>query len=211
MRVWRNRLSHVAFLAILGISGARAADLPSQSGSLAPVYSRPSAFDWTGFYFGADVGANITSNYNADTEGSTTFKFDNNNGGIVPITLDTGTGGVIGGLEAGYNYQYGAFVGGLEADISALQAGGSGSWTSFSTLQGSTFTTSASVRMNYLATLRLRAGYTLYDRWMIFATGGVAVGGVQTSSNVVMNSSPADSWVLVVQRDPNRLRRRSGR
>jgi outer membrane immunogenic protein len=177
-----------ALLLALGGAGAQAADLPP------PVQPQPSAYNWGGFYFGGSIGGNITSNYNADTEGDTTFSFNNNNSGLVPITLDTGTGGVIGGLEAGYNYQYSAFVVGAEADINALQAGGSGSFTSFSTLMGSTFTTSASERLDYLATLRLRAGYTPFDRWLIYATGGLAVGGVSTSSHVVMNSAPANTW-----------------
>ena len=97
-------------------------------------------------------------------------------------------------MEAGYNYQYGSFVGGVEGDVSSLQAGGGSGWTSASTLLGSTFTTTASVRLDYLATLRLRFGYTPYDRWLIFATGGLAVGGVQNSSKVVMDTTPADTW-----------------
>jgi outer membrane immunogenic protein len=178
----------VAMLLGLGGGVSRAADLYS------PRQPQPSAYDWSGFYVGGSLGGNITSNYNADAEGDTTFRFDNNNGGLVPITLDTGTGGWIGGAQAGYNYQWGGYVIGAEADISALQAGGSGSFTSFSTLMGSTFTTSASEKVDYLATMRLRAGYTPFDRWLIFATGGLAFGGVSTSAHVVMNSTPANVW-----------------
>ena len=79
----------VILLAEIAGSIALAADVPVQNASLTPLYGRPLAFDWTGFYFGGDVGANITSNYNADTEGNTTFQFNNNYTGIVPITLDT--------------------------------------------------------------------------------------------------------------------------
>jgi len=42
--------------------------------------------------------------------------------------------------------------------------------------------------------LRLRAGYTPFDRWLIYATGGLAIGGVRTSTRVVMNSAPANAW-----------------
>ena len=188
--VSKGRIGVSGAYLLLGLvcGGARAADLP------APVQAQPSAYDWGGFYFGGSVGGNITSNFNADTEGDTTFRFDNNNGGLVPITLDSGTGGLIGGLQGGYNYQFGSYVVGAEADLSASQAGGSGSYTSFVTFMGSTFTTSASEKTDYLATLRLRAGYTPVDRWLIYATGGLAVGGVSTSANVVMNSAPANNW-----------------
>ena len=84
-----------------------------------------------------------------------------------------------------------------------MQAGGGSGWTSNSTLMGSTFTTHAAEHLNYLATLRLRAGYTLYDRWLIFATGGLAVGGVKVSSDVVMDL--ADEFLgLVVPTRPAR-------
>jgi outer membrane immunogenic protein len=176
------------FLLSLASGAARAADLTL------PIQTQPSTYNWGGFYLGGSIGGNITSNWNADTEGDTTFSFDNNNGGLVPITLDTGKGGLIGGVEAGYNYQFSAFVVGAEADISAIQASGGGSFTSFATLMGSKFTTSASEKMDYLSTVRLRVGYTPLDRFLVYASGGVAFGGVQTSGNVVMNSTPANQW-----------------
>ncbi len=189
----RNTMCALGLLLALGASEALAADLPTQKASPTPVYTRPSAYDWTGFYFGGNVGGNVTSNYNADTMPGTTFPFNSENEGVVPITHDVGTGGVIGGLQTGYNYQFGWFVGGVEADISAVQAGGRTSWTSYATLDGSTFTTSPGQWLDYIGTVRLRAGYAL-DRWLMYVTGGFAYGGIRNTDTVVMDSDPQYVW-----------------
>jgi len=175
-------------------SSGLAADLPAPSAPVSQIVTRPAGYDWTGFYLGGNVGGNVTSNYNADTQANTTFPAPMDNSGLVPTTLDTGTGGLIGGVQAGYNYQLGKFIAGAETDIEALQAGGGSNWTSASTLLGSTFTTKASERLDYLGTLRLRAGYAPFDRWLVFGTGGLAYGGVRTSESVTMNGAPANQW-----------------
>lgn len=175
---------------------AAAADLgqPVSNPPPAPSYPIQRAYSWTGFYAGANIGASLTSNYNADAQAGSGFSFHDDNSGLAAATLDTGTGGIAGGGQAGYNWQYGSFVVGAEADISGLHAGGGSSWTSFATLQGSTLTTYANELLEYLGTVRARLGYVLYDRWLVYGTGGLAYGEVSNNGSVTMNSAPGNVW-----------------
>src|SRR4051794_18716199 len=118
-------------------AGAVAADLPARRMAPAPYMAVP-VFTWTGFYIGANVGAGWNGNDRNNNDG---FAFANGGflapaagGGVVAITPVTGTfgnGGVVvgnrdnrtsilGGVQAGYNWQMGGFVLGVEGDIQAI-------------------------------------------------------------------------------------------
>ncbi len=189
----RNGIFAAGVLLVLSASPLRAADLSSPL----PANSiKWAAFDWTGFYVGANVGGNITSNFNADTQNVTTFSYHDNNSGQIAATLPMGRlGSLEGGLQAGYNWQRGAFVVGGEWDVEALKAGGGATMpASGGTLLGSTLSTSASEQLDWLSTIRLRLGYTPFDRWLIYATGGFAFGGVENTAGVVINNNAAYQW-----------------
>jgi outer membrane immunogenic protein len=66
--------------------------------------------DWSGFYIGALVGAG-----GYDPQGD----FDNDNDSSAHRLGAVAEVGVLGGLQAGWNYQTGNLVFGLEGDISA--------------------------------------------------------------------------------------------
>ena len=131
---------------------AQAADLSYKAPAPVPI-----AASWEGFYMGLHAGAN----WQQATTGTT---YD------APLTTSTNATGFIGGAQLGYNWQHGNFVYGVEAD---------GSWL---TGKGSTQLTSKgkgiSNRIKWLATFRGRAGLALGDT-MVYATGGLAVGGVE--------------------------------
>ncbi len=178
--------------AFFGGSTGWAADLPMRAAP--PIAVERAPYNWTGFYIGANVGGNITSNYNADAQDGSGFSFHDDNSGLAAATLDTGTGGIAGGVQAGYNWQYGPMVLGGEADITALSAGGGSSWTSTATLLGSTLTTYANEKLDYLGTVRLRLGYSPWDRWLFYVTGGLAYGEVENNGSITMNGAPAYVW-----------------
>src|SRR5450631_2575773 len=153
----RDTLSLVSGVALLGLVGAGsafAADL-----SVAPLYKAPpvvapTAYNWSGFYVGANGGgAWGTSNW--DSTGGFNL-----------------SGGVIGGT-AGVNWQLGHAVLGLEGDVDWSNLKGS----STSTLCPAGCTTSN----DWLATVRGRAGYA-FDRFLPYVTGGLAVGDVKAST-----------------------------
>ena len=110
-------------VAVMGLTaGALAADLPSRRAP-APYVAVP-VFTWTGFYAGVNAG------YGFDVGRATQGPFPlGGNVGTNPalpagtiVTPGTrgGRDGFVGGGQVGYNYQFGNFVLGVEADIQGL-------------------------------------------------------------------------------------------
>ena len=169
-------LATVSSLAILGAASiATAADLPARMPVKAPVVE-PAPFSWTGFYIGVHGGGAWL-----DHKQST---FENNGTCNTPLAATTANcslttfGGMVGAF-AGYNWQSGRVVYGLEVD---------GSWTGLkksvttpdnvgiSGVDAVTFTG----RVDWLATVRGRIGITMSPT-LLYVTGGVAFGGVRSS------------------------------
>jgi outer membrane immunogenic protein len=94
------------------IGSAQAADLPVRP--VAPHYVAPApVWSWTGFYIGGHGGAGWgTEQANLDISslgaGGVT--------GTFPVA-DVGTNGFLGGVQAGYNWQWNSVVFGIEGDF----------------------------------------------------------------------------------------------
>jgi len=175
-------------LAAFGTS-ALAADLPRK----APVYAPPAPlFTWTGFYLGVNAGGIFGSQGNFQTIG--TPGFIGLGPTLVPGSLGTNNNGFIGGGQIGYNWQFGATVIGLEADFDGTTLSKSASFTSAATVLGTTLTTSANAKLDYLGTVRGRLGFVPMDRLLIYGTGGLAYGDVKTTTSVVPNAVPGGLW-----------------
>ena len=86
----------------------------------------------------------------------------------------TGTSGTIGG-QIGYNWQSQNFVYGVEVDANWVNANEIDSGPR----QQRPLCSPTRPKLSWLATARLRAGMLLAPRTLVFATGGVAVGGVE--------------------------------
>jgi outer membrane immunogenic protein len=149
------------FAGVLGLAlsfgAASAADLsrpppPTKAPAFVPPY-----YNWTGFYIGVNGGGGW---------GRSTWS-------PLPGQFDT-SGGLVGGT-IGYNWQFGQWVWGLEGDAD------------WSDIQGSTtglgcgFAASCTTRNDFLATIRGRLGFAA-DRWMPYATGGLAIGNIKASN-----------------------------
>jgi outer membrane immunogenic protein len=146
-------LASLGLLAIAAAaSPAMAADLPVRPTVKAPVYV-PQAYNWSGFYLGINGGYGFGTSSWTDTD-----KFNIN-------------GGLVGGT-AGYNWQAGQAVFGLEGD---------GDWSG---IKGSTTTgcpAGCETRNDWLATFRGRLGYAA-DRFLPYVTGGLAVGDIKATT-----------------------------
>ncbi len=116
---------------------------------------------------------------------------------------NSGTGsGWIGGAQAGYNWQQGTWVYGLETDLSGsgLKTSLNGGLTSAIPCPGDSASTTAKV--DWYGTVRGRAGWTV-DRFFFYGTGGLAYGhvdlnGTYTSNGVTLSgdsSSTRAGWV----------------
>jgi outer membrane immunogenic protein len=86
--------------------------------------------------------------------------------------------GVIFGGQLGYNWQFGNWVFGVETDI---QFSGQDSDSIF-TAGGATFVDKQ--ELEWFGTFRGRIGYSVWDRWLPYFTGGLAYGGRKASGAV---------------------------
>ena len=89
--------------------------------------------------------------------------------------------GWVAGAQAGYNWQQGSFVYGLETDLSGtgLKSSMSGGLTSLNPCSGDAANTSA--KIDWYGTVRGRAGWT-NGNVLFYGTGGLAYGKVDLSS-----------------------------
>jgi outer membrane immunogenic protein len=161
-----------AALSLLALGGApRAADLPPAP-ALPPVEAQPL---WTGFYAGLNVGGAFGSSRNAF-----------NIAGFGLPSFDTSPDGVVGGGEAGYNWQTGPWVLGLEASFDGSGLSGGRAAPCLPPLCGAL---AASYRQSlpWFGTLRPRVGYAL-GNWLFYATGGGALGQVDTNATAAVGT-----------------------
>jgi outer membrane immunogenic protein len=145
---------------------------------------------WPGFYVGGHLGAAFI-----DWESETSFVATN------PLTGETNSGTFegpdssdstfIGGIHAGYNWQSGNYIFGLDATASALAGETNDRYTiSAATLIGEDlaaitdpvdgFVSDWSRSVEWLATIKGRAGYLVNPRAFLYLTGGLAVGEVRS-------------------------------
>ncbi|HEY5797383.1 MAG TPA: outer membrane protein [Bosea sp. (in: a-proteobacteria)] len=135
----------------------QAADLPSRR--MEPAIPLPPAFTWTGLYVGAQAGW-------AQTRTELTPGAAIAGQAAVTSLPSLNRDGAAVGLLVGYNYQIGQLVLGAEIDGSAFITGKQ----RFTALTGDLIT----AHTNWVGSARLRVGYA-FDRFMIYATGGLAL------------------------------------
>jgi outer membrane immunogenic protein len=210
---WLKGVAVVALM-VVGTAAAQAADLPTRKEAPAPVFVPP-PFTWTGFYVGLNAGGIAPSGGRGasilDTNSATT--------GFISAEFPGGLGsqsvGFLGGGQAGYNWQTGAFVLGVETDFdgSTLSKSVNNIGTPFGSaagtaLAGDSLNVNAKSSLSWLGTTRARLGFvaTPDNRLMIYATGGVAYGGGSSNFSVadvttgsIFTASPSSTrvgWVI---------------
>ena len=139
---------------LLSASSVEAADLDrprriEPPADFAPPYHRPVNYDrWAGFYLGGSLAYGWGEGQTSGQIGSLGFDQD----------------GVIGTVFAGYNWQSGMMVYGLEADIGTGNLSASRP-TAFGTLQSD---------LNALGSFRGRLGVLVTPSLMLYGTAGLA-------------------------------------
>jgi outer membrane immunogenic protein len=159
---------------------AFAADLPPRSYNKAPA-TAASVASWSGLYVGGNVGYGW---------GNTAFSFVNS---VVDNTaLDTKSKGVTGGAQIGYNWQIGAIVAGLDADIQGSGIEGSAKRSPLFDTDAGAFVPgsflSTEQKLSWFGTVRGRFGATVTPDLLLYATGGLAYGHVDASANTFFRS-----------------------
>lgn len=161
------------FAAIAASAGvAQAADLAVK----APAYKAAPVIlsDWSGFYIGGHGG------YGWGDTSIDTLDLPRDFRKVQLTGLNASPkGGVFGG-QAGYNWQYGQIVTGLEIDFSGADLNDSGNVGTFKywCYPG---TLSRSVKFDELATARTRLGYTVLPNLLAYGTAGLAWGHSELS------------------------------
>jgi outer membrane immunogenic protein len=193
---------------VMGMGSALAADLPSRKAP--PAYiPPPPPLTWNGFYAGlnlgggwsANSGRNLVSAYwdpnyqfggqgllpNLESTGTNLFFLPNNN-------QSGSNGGVIGGLQLGYNFQFNpSIVVGVETDFqgSSLSGQGPSNYAFYPSpfvnpnngaLNGQLIPVAAinggNLALDYIGTVRGRAGWLFTPTLLVYGTAGFAYGGV---------------------------------
>jgi outer membrane immunogenic protein len=174
------------------------------------------AYSWAGCYVGVNGGYgwnNGRTSYQNDP--NTPFAADPINfvpdpfaamfGGtdayIATPSATHGAGGLFGG-GAGCNWQTQQWVYGVEADVDWAHIAGSNTTSTFSGPNSgfgigpgsgtssidNTGTANEQVSLRWLSTIRGRAGFAVQDRILLYATAGVAIGGINTQGSVTTSS-----------------------
>lgn len=154
---------------LVGLAGAAAAaDLPPVPPS---YYKAPPAYlpyNWSGFYIGVNGGGALGR---SDWDSAGAFDL---------------SGGLVGGT-AGFNYQAGLAVLGIEGDID---------WSGISGSTNNDCFAGCRTSDSWLATLRGRLGYAA-GRFMPYVTGGAAFGDIRASAPLFAGTSTTNTgWTL---------------
>jgi hypothetical protein len=160
---WLEKVMKKLLLALMTagaiVSGAsvQAADLGVRAAP--PALVPAPVLTWTGFYVGVNGGGGW---------GQTAHDFTGVVGGLGAATGNFKANGGLAGGTVGYNYQAGAWVGGIEADFDWANIKGT-----FTAAIPAVATGSLSTELKWLNTVRGRVGYT-WGPSMIYITGGAA-------------------------------------
>ncbi|MDB5598542.1 MAG: hypothetical protein JWN71_586 [Xanthobacteraceae bacterium] len=177
-------------MAVCMAGPALAADLPrAYPVKAAPVAALPS---WAGFYIGVHGGyGRDPISANVTPSGLLTPLGLDNNGGSGPFGLTAEPDGGFGGFQIGYNWQFGRWVLGLEADASFGSIKDSASGSFFQLTDDVIGAGGDAVRIDGTATLerkieafgtvRGRIGFAMTDSMLLYGTGGLAWANVKSS------------------------------
>jgi outer membrane immunogenic protein len=179
----------LALAGVLAASTAFAADLPSRKYEApAPVVYAP-LFTWTGFYVGLNAGGAFSN--------SRDVTFLDTRTGIATSFGSGDNSGFVGGVQAGYNWQFGSFVAGVEADIDYADLGRH--HNDFGVVYYDAFGTPYGVgrgSSNHIfGTVRGRIGYA-FDRALFYVTGGLAYAGFGGGGFFNDNDNVKAGWTI---------------
>lgn len=164
-----------AAIMVVGVGTTMAAELPIGVPG-APVYHGPVLlpFTWAGPYFGLNIGGQWTSDKISTTSASTGFLGPVEAASINSLSPGTLTStGVIGGMQAGYNWQFDQVVVGLEADFEGAATRGNRDVVGIvGAPVGQGLSQTVKTPM-FMMTVRPRLGWA-FDHTLVYVTGGYA-------------------------------------
>jgi outer membrane immunogenic protein len=224
-------LASIAGVALVATGSANAADIVPRAYKAPPLVVPVPVTPWTGFYFGINGGygwardrinfeglgpifqpTELASLFTAQ-DGVTFLSSAFAGPGAGPIGTIHDRGWLVG-AHAGYNWQLGAWVAGLEADIDAagIKGSASASGTNLETVTlarisagvirsdpvPADVTRSVNFRskIDELASLRARLGFLPIPELLLYGTGGAAWAHTTDSISLSQKTTPHDFLVL---------------
>ena len=168
-------LAGLAGLTVLTLEAAGSARAADVLVGAAPVAGPPPVvYNWTGFYLGGNVGGHFGN----DDISTTT--------GVAAIDTISSTAlkpqGVLAGLQAGYNWQIGNVLVGIELDGNWMDGTASRTLTNFGPPLNRGDVLATDVNPVFLTTVRPRLG-VVFDRFLVYVTGGLAVSTFKTTDS----------------------------
>jgi opacity protein-like surface antigen len=177
--VMKKLLICTTALSSLAVASAFAADMPVK----APILkAAPMVDPWVGPYVGVNIGYSWGP-WNSDSNQSV-FDFESTH-------ASPKVNGILGGLQAGYNFRLAPqWIWGIEGDIQITGEKAHQDWTdpglpvppgeiivgAFVPRVGGPAALHSDWKFPWFGTLRLRAGFNPTPDWLLYATGGLAVG-----------------------------------
>jgi outer membrane immunogenic protein len=173
----------IALLACAGLTPATAADLPTK----APPIPYVAPFSWGGFYAGTNAGygwAQASEGFSDTT--SILANVINVGVAALPPTQGGGSGtakpdGLLGGAQAGYNWQVNRLVYGVEADFQWTTQSRTVSVCDAVGCAPPSVTARTTYQLPWFSTFRARIGMTPSPTTLLYATGGLALGKIDAS------------------------------
>jgi outer membrane immunogenic protein len=198
----KTALSAAAALLIATTVAGSAADLPMKA---APLLAPTPVWSWTGFYVGAHVGAGWGTTETTLTSVTASPPLVLPPPVIVPLNVSfaqNSRSGFLGGGQAGYNWQNGWVVFGVQGDIAGTD------------IKGTTpcvVVLSCTTKSDWLATVTGRVGGVIADRGLLYVKGGGAWlnstsnvnlpmiglgGGLLNGAQLTSTSRTSSGWLL---------------
>ena len=193
--LWINLGDRLDQFALNGFAQAMSTDIREQVfrvglnyrfGGSGAAYVPPPASNWAGFYLGGNFGGGIGRDHTAYTltaVGTSTEFFN--------LSPD----GFNGGAQAGYNWQAGNWVFGLEADIQASsQRDNRACVQTCNPFAAPIIFAAYDATLPWFGTARGRVGYSVGST-MFYATGGYAYGSVKTKISAAFLGAPVNAEI----------------
>jgi outer membrane immunogenic protein len=176
----------VAASVFAGTGLASAADLESVPYNKTPAYIVP-VYNWSGAYVGVNVGYGWGRSADVSVLGAPAVFTD---------TVSSRMNGILGGAQIGYNLQMQNWLVGLEGDFQGTGQSGSHSFTCPAGVCSSTLipglgllanpavSATQTQHLDFFGTVRGRIGLVVVPTVLLYATGGLAYGQVDTDSTI---------------------------
>jgi outer membrane immunogenic protein len=136
----------------------------------------PPVYSWTGFYVGGNAGGGWA---NSDT--TMFFNTVTPPGSFISSPHTLWVDGFIGGGQAGYNWQSGNWVAGQEADFQGSTQKGNSTFECTPLFFCGNLFVNLDQKLDWFGTVRGRLGWTFTPTSLVYATGGLAYGKIDST------------------------------